>query len=177
MSRKYELLKREKDDLCRIRALRDIPHLDIRAGDIGGYVEREKNLSQDGDCWVCGDAQVYGNAWVYGDARVCGNAQVCGDAWVYGDARVCGNAQVCGDAWVKRKQDLFVVTGLGSRYRSTTFFREPTKISVVCGCFCGTLEEFRKKVRETHGNNKYAREYELACQLAELHILEEEEQP
>jgi len=159
MSRKYELLKREKDDLCRIRALRDIPHLDIRAGDIGGYVEREKNLSQDGDCWVCGDAQVYGNAWVYGDARVC------------------GNAQVCGDAWVKRKQDLFVVTGLGSRYRSTTFFREPTKISVVCGCFCGTLEEFRKKVRETHGNNKYAREYELACQLAELHILEEEEQP
>lgn len=150
MSRKYELLKREEDDLCRIRALRDIPCFGVRAGDIGGYVEREKNLSQDGDCWVYGDARVYGNAWVYGDA------------------------QVCGDAFVKSRHDLFVAPGLGSRYRNTTFFREPTKISVVCGCFCGTLEEFRKKVRETHGNNRYAREYELACQLAELHILEEE---
>lgn len=146
MSQKYELMVRDRTGLCRIRALRNIPEVGIKAGDVGGYVQSEENLSQEGNCWVFRDAKVYG------------------------DARVCGNA------FVKNRHDLFVAPGLGSCYRSTTFFREPTKISVVCGCFCGTLEEFRKKVRETHGNNKFAREYELACQLAELHILEKEKQ-
>jgi hypothetical protein len=42
----------------------------------GGWIESEKNLSQDGN------ARVYGDAWVYGEARVYG------DALVYGEARV-----------------------------------------------------------------------------------------
>ena len=67
---------------------------DIEAGENGGWVEKESNLSQIGNAWVYGDAQVYGNAWVYG------NAQVSGDAWVSGDARVYGDAQVYGNAWV-----------------------------------------------------------------------------
>ena len=114
--------------LFRIKALIDFE--DVKAGELGGYVEKEGNVSQDGNAWVygnawvSGDARVYGNArvsgdaWVYGDARVYGNARVSGDArvydnaWVYGDARVCGNAwvsgnarvsgdaRVCGNAWV-----------------------------------------------------------------------------
>ena len=49
-----------------------------KAGDKGGFIEKEENIS--------GDAWVYGNAWVYGDAQVYGNARVYGYAWVYGDA-------------------------------------------------------------------------------------------
>jgi len=48
----------------------------VSAGELGGYIEKEQNLSHDGDAWVYGNAQVYGDARVYGDA------------WVYGDARV-----------------------------------------------------------------------------------------
>ena len=88
--------------LLQIKCTRKIKHADV--GDLGGYIEKEDNLSGDawvyGDAWVCGDAKVYGNAQVYGDAQVSGDAQVCGDAWVYGDAKVYGNAQVCGDAKV-----------------------------------------------------------------------------
>ena len=47
-------------------------------GDLGGYVEKEDNLSQYGDAWVSGDARVSGNARVYGDARVYGYALVYG---------------------------------------------------------------------------------------------------
>ena len=78
----------------------------VSKGDCGGFIEREKNLSQDGLCWVYGNAHVYGNALVYGDARVYGNALVYGNARVYDDAQVCGdalvygNAQVCGNAHV-----------------------------------------------------------------------------
>lgn len=102
----------------------------VKAGDKGGWIEKEKNLSQYGDAWVYGDARVYGdawvsdnacvyeNAWVYGEAWVSGDAwvfgksrvydnawvygkaRVYGKAWVYGEARLCGEARVSGDAWV-----------------------------------------------------------------------------
>ena len=72
--------------LFRIKAL--IEFGNVKAGELGGYVEKEENLDQGGNAWVCGNAEVYGNA------------KVCGNAWVYGDARVCGNARVYGDAGV-----------------------------------------------------------------------------
>lgn len=84
--------------LFQIKAL--ISFGNVSAGDFGGYIEKEDNLSQEGnawvygDAWVSGNARVSGNAQVFGDARVSGNAQVYGDAWVYGNARVFGNAQV-----------------------------------------------------------------------------------
>lgn len=78
--------------LYRIEALKGFG--DILKGDKGGYIEKEENLSQDGNAWVFGDAEVYSNARVYGDAWVSGNARVFGDAEVYGDARVFGNVGV-----------------------------------------------------------------------------------
>ena len=36
----------------------------IKIGELGGWIEKEENLSHNGDAWV------YGNARVYGDARV-----------------------------------------------------------------------------------------------------------
>ena len=48
----------------------------IAAGEVGGWIEKEENLSQHGNAWVYGNAQVSGNARVYGDAQVSGNAQV-----------------------------------------------------------------------------------------------------
>ena len=80
--------------LKQIRAISAIASIFVNVGDIGGWIESEKNLDVYGDAWVYGNAQVYGNARVYGDARVYGNAQVYGDAWVYGNAQVSGNARV-----------------------------------------------------------------------------------
>ena len=109
--------------LFRIKAL--VEFGDVKAGELGGYVEKEENVSQDGNAWVYGDARVYGNAWVHGnakvyddawvhgnakvfdnaevsgDAKVYGNARVSGNAWVSGDARVYGDAWACGNAWVR----------------------------------------------------------------------------
>lgn len=56
--------------LYRIEALADFKH--AKKGELGGYVQNEKNLSQFGNAWVSGDAEVFGNAWVSGDAKVCG---------------------------------------------------------------------------------------------------------
>ena len=49
--KKYELTEEvNKQGLHRIRALKDIPLYGVKKGDLGGFVERENNLSQEGDC-------------------------------------------------------------------------------------------------------------------------------
>ena len=75
--KKYELLQDRTIEwrgrtLYRICALRDFGS--VHAGDVGGYIECEHNLSQNGNARVFGNARVYGDAWVYGDARVYDNA-------------------------------------------------------------------------------------------------------
>ena len=129
--------------LFRIKAL--IEFGNVKAGDLGGYIEKEENLSHMGD------------AWVFGDARVSGNARVSGDAQVSGDARVSGD------------KDYAYAHGFGSCNRTTTFFRlKDGDVGVRCGCFYGTLAQFRDKVCETHGETKKAQEYLMLADLMEI---------
>ena len=83
--------------LHRIRAVSDFTLSNgatVHAGDLGGWVEKEDNLSQTGKAWVYGDARVYGEARIYDDARVFGKASVYGSAEVFDSARVFGSAEV-----------------------------------------------------------------------------------
>ena len=92
--RKYELTEEtitverngKEVTLHRIEALRDF--WCIKAGERGGYIESEANLSHDGNCWVYDNAKVCGSAKVYDNALICGNAEVCGNAWIFGSAVV-----------------------------------------------------------------------------------------
>ena len=187
--KKYELtaefIEQWGKKLFRIKAL--ISFGSVEASELGGYVEKEDNLAQDGDAWVCdnarvcGNARVYGNARVcdnarvYGNARVCDNARVCGNVMVYGNAWVCDNARVYGNARVCDDADYLLIGRIGSRFSFTTFFKNKDKgITVSCGCFLGTIAEFRAMVTDTHGNNKHAKIYNLAADMAELQILGEE---
>jgi hypothetical protein len=43
-------------------------------------------------------------------------------------------------------------------------------IYVCCGCFRGSLKEFEEKVKETHGNTKYAKEYFVCIEAAKIHF-------
>ena len=152
--------------LFRIKAL--VAFGNVEKGELGGFIEKEDNLSHDGDAWVSGDAWVYGDAQVFGNAQVLGNARVSGDAWVSGDARVSGNA------WVSGNADYAAVAGFGRYSRTTTFFRCKDKIlRVQCGCFYGDLAQFREIVKKTHGDSKYAKEYLAIADLMELHFSDE----
>lgn len=87
---KYELVKTDTKTcinliLYRIRACVAIPQLGVKAGDLGGYIESEKNLNHDDQSWVYDDAWVYGNARVYGNVTVCTSIQ---DVEVFSTYRV-----------------------------------------------------------------------------------------
>ena len=87
------------------------------------------------------------------------NLDIYGNAWVFGDAQVCGDG------------DYTTIKGFGTVFRTTTFFRcKDDEIRVNCGCFNGTLDEFRDKVKETHKDNKYAKEYLLAIDMIKVHF-------
>lgn len=176
-TKKYELTNESitldnGTKLYRIRALKDFGN--VKAGEIGGYVQSENNLSQEGNAWVSGDAlvsgdaEVSGNAWVSGNALVSGNARVSDNAEIYDNARVYGNTWVSGGARVKTNDDLCTFTYFGSENRPTTAFKtKDGGINVRCGCFQGTLQQFREKVKETHGTNDYAVEYLMIADLIE----------
>ena len=109
---KYRLLKNDTlkvneevfgdHELHRIKALEDFSN--VKAGDLGGYVESYENLSQDGDCWIYDNAKAWGHAKVidkarlYDDVEVYGHSIVGDTASLYDFVSASGDAIICGDA-------------------------------------------------------------------------------
>ena len=149
--------------LYRIEALKDFGV--VEAGELGGYIESENNLSFDGEAWVCENAEVFD------DARVCNNALISGNTLVCGNATIYGNAILGDNVIIEKDTDWFTVGPIGSRNSFTTFALNKDKsIYVFCGCFHGNIDEFEKAVEKTHKGTKYEEEYKLAIALAKKKI-------
>ena len=163
MTKKYEFTGMTKDflgiTLKQIRALVTISGV-VTAGDVGGWVESESNLSQ-----VSGNAWVSGNALVYGNAKVSGNAWVSGNALVYGNAKVYGNALVYGDS------SLFWASKVGTENGTLTVFNsQDGTLTVTRGRFIGSVDDFLDKSKRVH-DEKTHREYCLLVEVAKSRIV------
>lgn len=113
----------------------------VKVGDLGGWIEKEENLSHEENAWVYGNAEVRGNAWV------------------------------CGNAKVFSTDHVLVIGAIGSRNDFTTFFRDKdNEITVKCGCFLGKIDKFLKKVTQTHKDTKHTLVYRTAVEVAKLQI-------
>ena len=101
-NRKYELtdvtMKFEGRTLYRIRALRNFS--DVDTGELGGWVESESNLSQEGDCWIydnakCVDnARMYDNSTIYNNSEIHHNARMYDNSTIYDDGKMYDNARM-----------------------------------------------------------------------------------
>jgi hypothetical protein len=117
------------------------------------------------NCLNCQDCQ---------DCQDCLNCQDCQDCQ---DCRYCLNCQDCQDCQdCLNCQDCqgfdsnpMRYTGqvMGSRDAQTTTYWVGTTVRVICGCFKGTLQEFKDKVIKTHGDNVYAKQYEKYIRIVE----------
>lgn len=179
-----ETINLDGHPLHRIQALKDFG--DVKAGELGGFVGSRQNLSQEGNAWIYDNARVYGNtkvfdnARVYGSALVSDNVMVFGNACLYGDifvsdnARIYGHATVSGKAVIQKEaeitqeRDYFTMGPIGSRCRTTTFYRTANGIYVACGCFNDSIEEFAKAVVVRHKESQHARDYQKAIELAKM---------
>ena len=115
--KKYEITDIAHPDnpkLHRIRALTDVG-TDVHKGDLGGFVETEDNLDQEGFAWIGKDAIACEDSYIGGDAiladsavardsaYVGNNAVIADHAVVQDNAIVCGgyisgNSCICGSA-------------------------------------------------------------------------------
>jgi len=59
-------------------------------------------------------------------------------------------------------------SGFGSNERTTTAFQTDKGIFIQCGCWSGSMKEFKARIKETHKNSNFAKEYLLICKLIEL---------
>ncbi len=108
-----ETLKWYGRTLSRIRALKDFG--DVKAGDLGGWIEKEENLSHEGDCWVYDEAKVSEDAHVIENAKAYDRSEISGqalmredavtrnDVKIYDGADIYGQAEVCGQAEIYEK--------------------------------------------------------------------------
>lgn len=82
--------------LHRIQALRDIPEINVKQGDLGGWISGLENLSQEGTCWIFGEAVVTGKAKVKEHALIRDRAIICDNALIYGFAQICDSVVIGG---------------------------------------------------------------------------------
>jgi hypothetical protein len=105
-------------------------------------------------CRVCSDCS---------DCSVCHNCSVCSDCSDCSSCSFCHNCHNCSDCSdcsdFKENPERITSPLLGSRNSQTTFYWNDKKEQIVCGCFQGNLEEFEMKIKEMHGENKYAQGY------------------
>lgn len=130
--KKYELTDEtrvwEGRTLHRIRALIELETSNgdiVNPGDLGGWVESERNLAHESNAWVsdeaivcdaarcCGSAwvgdhaivsefaSVFGDAWVNENAKCFGHASISDNVWLHGNAKAYENAVIAGDVWCR----------------------------------------------------------------------------
>ena len=85
-----------------IRALQDV-RPDVKAGDLGGFVESESNLSfEPGDtAWIYGDAIAAGSACVDKGSVLRDQAVICDCAYVSEGSVLCGHARAEDNAYIR----------------------------------------------------------------------------
>ena len=117
MSKKYELTDEtvivDEHILHRIRAIRDIEY--IYKGDLGGFIEAERNLSHEGNCWVYCNGKVYGDAHISGNVKIFHYVLICGNTYLLGDVQLYKRLKLYSGIW-----DLAVVKGDECYLISTT---------------------------------------------------------
>lgn len=126
--KKYELLKDDTVEhfgrtLYRIKAL--ITFGLVGAGQLGGYIETEKNLDHSGNAWVYDNARVFGNAWVRSFAVI------------------------------SERKMIFWASNVGSENGTLTVFNGKFGLIVTRGCFTGTVDEFLSKSKEVHDDKTH----------------------
>lgn len=90
----------------RIRALRDIPEHGVRAGDLGGLIQSEDNLSQRDASWISCHAAAIGQSRVEGDALARGYATLTDYAVATDRAVLSGYARARGHAMIEGSAQL-----------------------------------------------------------------------
>ena len=178
-NRKFELtnitMEYKGRTLYRIRALKDFK--EVEAGDLGGWVSNENNLSQEGDCWIydeakCMDnARMYHNSAMYNNAVMLDNSKMFENSRMYRDSRLKNKENLYGK--LVTKVDRFIeINNTGGRI--VTGVLKDGKILYNIGCQNEiTKETFIDRIYNEGGGiekNPHRKEYLKIIDMIELYF-------
>ena len=78
------------------------------------------------------------------------------------------DANLGGAGKLSKPDDILIVGNIGSRLGYTTIYNTDNGIKVQCGCFFGNIDEFAKKVEETHKGTRHERDYKALIEFAKV---------
>lgn len=134
--KKYEILKNDKinfngTDCYRIKAIKDFilyNYKKVSKGDLGGYVSSDKNLSQEGKCWISKNSVVAENATVSDDAVINNSSKVYGNAVVKNSATI-DNSEIFENAEIK-EFSLIIKSSIKGNSKISNFKVENSVVSI-----------------------------------------------
>ena len=101
MAKKYEITEKtfvnpQGTTLHRIRAIKTFDTIlkTVKEGDLGGWIEEESNLSQEGNCWIFDNGSVYGKSMLLENALVGDRVKVSNKSIIRGTALIVEHALV-----------------------------------------------------------------------------------
>ena len=152
--KKYKILMDEENTiefeghtLHRIKALIDFS--DIKKGDIGGYVEKEKNLSHEGNCWIYDDAKAMDNSAIYGNSRMYNNSRMYDNSEMYNNSKLKNKSRLYGKL-VSSVDDFIEIQN--PQGRLITCVKKGNKILYNVGCQNEITEEiFKDRIEHEDG--------------------------
>ena len=181
--------------LHRIEATRDTRH--AKAGDKGGFVEREDNLG--GEAWVADDARVWGEARLYGysyaggqaciydrarmhsqagaegEAQIYGRSELGGtvrvtdNAHVFGDTKLVGSVRIGEDAFVEHTKGYCSLLNIGRPNQQTTAYRAADgSVRIAFGEDVYPIDRVNKAVVRVFNRNEDYRMYQAVIDLIKL---------
>ena len=111
-NRKYEMtnitMEFEGRTLYRIRALKDFSN--VEKGELGGWIQTEDNLSQEGDCWIYNNAKCIDNARMYDNSCMYDNSEMRGNSKMHNYSEMHDNSRMCGSSEIRESSTMFATT-------------------------------------------------------------------
>ena len=175
--------------LHRIEATRDTRH--AKAGEKGGFVEKESNLAD--EAWVADEARLYGysyaggqaciydkarmhsqaraegEAQIYGRSELGGTVRVTDNAHVFGDTKLVGSVRIGEDAFVGHTRGYCSLLNLGRPNQQTTAYRAADgSVRIAFGEDVYPIDRVNKAVVRAFNGNEDYRMYQAVIDLIKL---------
>jgi len=125
-----------------------------------------------GACSIFGAGSVFGADSIFGAYSIFGAGSRFGACSKFGEGTIFG--EPCSHEGLTNSRYI-AVDKIGREQRKTYFFAADEGFFVRAGCWFGTFDEFRERVKEVHGGTRHERHYLAALDLARL-MLEDEAQ-
>jgi hypothetical protein len=118
-------------------------------------------------CSYCSDCSDCSGCSYCRSCRSCSGCSDCSDCSGCSYCRSCRSCSGCSD--YKTNPQRYTTPKVGSRNAQTTIYWSNKKdVQIICGCYKGTITEFKKRVKEVHAKTEHLKPYMEQIKIFEM---------